>query len=208
LNEATVTLSSGAPGADPEVLTALAAACRRNEQVRFDYTAHDGTTGRRRAEPHRLVHAGARWYLVAWDVDRADWRTFRVDRLRPRTPNGPRFTPREPPETGVAAATAYGITTGAYRYRGRFTLHVPVHVAADTIPPTVGVLEAVDEHSCTLRAGSDSLDELALYVGLSGHPFEVHEPPELVDRVRRLAGLLGAAVPAGPGDTADPGGSG
>ena len=87
------------------------------------------------------------------------------------------------------------ISSGStYRYQARFTLHVPIEVAADRIAPTVGALEAIDERSCTLRAGSNSLDELALYVGLFGFPFEVHEPPELVTHVRELAARLAGAV--------------
>ncbi|SFI16273.1 Predicted DNA-binding transcriptional regulator YafY, contains an HTH and WYL domains [Streptosporangium canum] len=198
LQSVTVTVPSGGPVVDPDVLTAVAAACRAHEQLRFDYAGHEGGSSVRRTEPHRLVHAGRRWYLIAWDLDRDDWRTFRVDRLRPRVPTGPRFTPRRPPDTDLAGYTAHGISTGAYRYQGRFTLHVPVHVAAEKIAPTIGVLEAIDEHSCTLRAGSNSLDELALYVGLFGYRFEVHEPPELVGRIRSLTALLAGSLPPSP----------
>ncbi len=81
---------------DPAVLTELAALCRDAERLRFDYESHDGTPTRRSVEPHRLVCTERRWYLVAWDLERADWRTFRVDRIAPRPPHGPRFTPREP----------------------------------------------------------------------------------------------------------------
>jgi predicted DNA-binding transcriptional regulator YafY len=142
------------------------------------------------------VHGGRRWYLVAWDLDRADWRTFRVDRLRPRLPTGPRFAPRELPADPIAHV-ARGVTTAAYRYQARFTLHVPIEVAADRIAPTIGALEPIDESSCTLHTGSNSLDELVLYVGLFGFPFEVHEPPELVAHVRELAERLTAAANSG-----------
>ncbi|MFI2212113.1 helix-turn-helix transcriptional regulator [Streptomyces sp. NPDC020141] len=191
-------LPSGGPAVDPAVLTAVAAVCRAREQFRFDYADRDGQQAVRRTEPHRLVHTGRLWYVVAWDLDRDDWRTFRVDRLRPRVPTGPRFTPREAPDGGFAGHTARGISTSAYRYRGRFTLRAPIAAAAERIPPTTGVLEEVDEHSCVLHAGSDSLDELALYVALFGFRFEVHEPPELVARVRELAGLLAGATPQEP----------
>ena len=190
----TVAMPGGGPAVDPDVLLAVAAACQAREQLRFDYDSHDGTASVRRTEPHRLVHTGRRWYLLAWDLDRGEWRTFRVDRLRPRVPTGPRFAPRQLPDD-VPRFTSEGISTRAYRYRARFTLHVPLRVAADRIAPTVGVLEAIDEGSCTLRAGSNSLDELALYVGLFGFPFEVHEPPELVAHVAGLAARLAAAAP-------------
>ncbi|MBO4275626.1 helix-turn-helix transcriptional regulator, partial [Microbispora triticiradicis] len=83
------------PAIDPAVLGVLAAACRDRERLRFDYRAHDGSSGVRIVEPYRLVSWGRRWYLVAWDTGRDDWRTFRVDRIAPRTPTGPRFPPRD-----------------------------------------------------------------------------------------------------------------
>ncbi|MFC8194538.1 helix-turn-helix transcriptional regulator [Streptomyces sp. NPDC057298] len=198
LRSVTDTLPVGGPAIDADVLIALATACRVHEQLRFDYTGRDGAPDVRRTEPHRLVHTGRRWYLIAWDLDRDDWRTFRVDRLRPRIPTGPRFTPREAPEAGFVEHTARGISTSAYRYRGRFTLHVPLAVVAEQIPPTAGVLEYVDDSTCSLSAGSDSLSELALYVGLLGHRFEVHEPPELVRHIHELTARLTAAVAASP----------
>jgi predicted DNA-binding transcriptional regulator YafY len=196
LRAVTVAIPSGAATVDPEVLMAVAAATRAHELLRFDYRSPDGET-LRRAEPHRLVHGGRRWYLLAWDLDRDGWRTFRIDRLRPRIPTGPRFVPRELP-ADLPGHVARGITTGAYRYRARFTLRVPIEVAADRIAPTVGALEAIDERSCALHTGSNSLDELTLYVGLFGFPFEVHEPPELVAHVRELAARLASAAPAAP----------
>lgn len=94
LNAFTVPLlGSGGPRVDPNLLTELAHACRDCRRLRFDYTSHDGTVSRRTVEPHRLVFARRRWYLVAWDAGRADWRTYRADRLTPTPPHGPRFTP-------------------------------------------------------------------------------------------------------------------
>ncbi|CAM3187027.1 WYL domain-containing protein [Saccharomonospora xinjiangensis] len=194
LEAVTTSLPSGAAGVDPDVLTAVAAACQACEQLRFDYTDHTGAVSVRRVEPHRLVHSGRRWYLLAWDVEKSDWRRFRVDRLTPRVPTGPRFTPRPLPESEAASATALGITTRAYRHHGRFVLHVPVAVAADRIPPTVGTLESRDERSCVLHAGSNSLDELAFWVARLGFPFEVVEPPELFETVRTLADQLASAI--------------
>src|SRR6185437_16783478 len=91
------------PAVDPVLLTTLSAACRDREQLRLDYTDHAGRATRRTVEPYRLVNWGRRWYLLAFDVDRQDWRTLRVDRLIPRIPNGPRFTPRPLPSPDVAA---------------------------------------------------------------------------------------------------------
>ena len=91
---------------DADVLTAIAAAIRDHERLRFDYADHDGTPAARTVEPHRLVHTRGRWYLVAWDVERDDWRTFRADRIRPRAAAGPRFTPRPDPGGRLAGYVA------------------------------------------------------------------------------------------------------
>ncbi len=194
LQAVTVTMPSTGRAVDPAVLTAVAAACRAHEQLRFDYASHSGEPSVRRVEPHRLVHTGFRWYLVAYDLDRADWRSFRVDRLRPRIPTGPRFPPKPLPADDLASFVSRGISTQAYRYRARFTLHVPIEEAADRIPPTIGALEERDERSCTLRAGSNSLDELLLYVALYGFDFEIHEPPELIDHARTVTARIAEAV--------------
>jgi predicted DNA-binding transcriptional regulator YafY len=194
LQSVTVPMANTGPTADPSTLTAIAAACRDSLRLRFDYRSHDGTSSIRTTEPHRLVHTGRRWYLIGWDVDRQEWRTYRVDRLDPRTPTGPRFTPRTPPDPDISGYTSRAISTSAYRYQARFTLHVSAETAAERIAPTTGALEPIDEHSCTLRAGSNSLDELAIYVTTKGFDFQVHEPPELVEHVRTLAARLAGAT--------------
>ncbi|MEV0648037.1 YafY family protein [Phytomonospora sp. NPDC050363] len=202
---AVITAMPGGSVVDPDVLAAVASATHAHEQLRFDYAGRDGASTRRRTEPHRLVHSGRHWYLLAWDLDREDWRNFRVDRLSLRVPAegglsshralfaGPKFSPRELPED-PGLHVSRGISTGVYRYQGEFLLRVPLAVAAVEISPTVGALEAVDEGSCLLRAGSNSLDELALYVALFGFPFEVIGPPELVARVGELAEMLTTAA--------------
>ncbi|MFE9657921.1 helix-turn-helix transcriptional regulator, partial [Micromonospora sp. NPDC006431] len=179
---------------DPDVLTAVAAACREHERLRFDYRSHDGTDSVRDTEPHRLVHTGRRWYLVGWDTDRRDWRTYRVDRIRPRIPTGPRFTPRPAPDVNLAGYLTHGISTAPYRYQARITLHAPAETAAERIAPTVGVIEAVDPHTCLLHTGSNSLDELAIYVASFGFRFQIHEPPELIAHIRDLTTRLTDAV--------------
>ncbi|MCO8273945.1 YafY family transcriptional regulator [Actinoplanes sp. TRM 88003] len=194
LQSVTVPVAHSGPTADPNTLTAIAVACRDSHRLRFDYRTHEGTKVTRTTEPHRLVHAGRRWYLVGWDVDRQDWRTYRVDRLEPRTPTGPRFTPRTPPEPDLSGYTSRSISTSAYRYQARFTMHVDAETAAERISPTTGTLEPIDDHTCTLRTGSNSLDELAIHVTTMGFDFEVHEPPELVTHIRTLAARLAAAT--------------
>jgi predicted DNA-binding transcriptional regulator YafY len=194
LQSVTVPLALGGATVAPDTLMLIATACRDHRRLRFEYRNHDGAAGSRDVEPHRLVHTGRRWYLVAWDASRKDWRTFRVDRIEPRSPAGPRFTPRDAPDEDVAAYVSWAVSSGQHRYRARFTLHAPIEAVADRVPPTSGLLEGMDAHRCRLYTGSNSLDALAVYVGLIGVDFEVHEPPELVEHIRTLAGRLGRAT--------------
>ncbi len=188
LHLATVPLTSAAPTIDPSTLTTLAGACRDLRRVSFGYRDRDGTETTRTVEPHRLVHTGRHWYLVARDVQREDWRSFRVDRVDTPVPGGARFVPRDPPD--AAAFVAGAVTTAPYRYQARVLLRAPVQVAAQRVPPTVGVLAPVDADTCVLTTGADSLDLLALHLGLIGVDFTVVEPPELVQRMRDLGERL------------------
>lgn len=194
LRSVTVAVPATGQPIDPQTLTTIAACCRDHQRLRFDYRSHDGTTSVRSTEPDRLVNAGRRWYLVAWDLDRQAWRTYRIDRVQPRIPTGPRFLPRPAPAQDLAGYVSAGVTTRTYRYQARITLRAPIEVAADRIPQTVGVLEAADSSTCVLRTGSNSLDEIAVYLGLLGLPFRVHEPVELITHLRDLAARLTAAI--------------
>jgi len=187
---------SGGPTVDAHVLTAIAGACRDRERLRFDYRDHDGAVSVRAVEPHRLVHIRGRWYLVAWDVDRDGWRTFRVDRVEPRTPTGPRFAPREPPEGDFATYVSKGVESALWRLRARVRLHVPADAVAGRLPVSVGI-EAVDEHTCVMVAGADTPHMLAHYIGLLDVDFEIIEPAELADHVRKLADRYARAAAQG-----------
>ncbi|MET3987841.1 YafY family protein [Streptomyces sp. PvR034] len=176
----------GRAAADPSVLAELAALCRDGERLRFGYRDHAGASTRRTVEPHRLVCTERRWYLVAWDLERAAWRTFRADRIEPRPPHGPRFTPRPSP--------AEGVSHRGYAARAVVRLRLPAEEAARTIGPSDGALEPLDAHSCLLRTGAVSLDVLVIHLMLLGCEFEVVEPPELTARIRAARDLLGRAV--------------
>jgi len=196
LGSATVPLVGGGPTVDPGVLTTAAIACRDHVRLRFAYRTRDSADGagpaaERRVEPHRLVHTGRRWYLVAWDLDRSDWRTFRLDRLHGLEATGHRFPPREPPDGDVAGYLSRGVSTRVYRHQGRFRLHVPAEVAAERITPTSGVVTPVDERSCLVEVGAGSLDEMVVWIAVLGFDFDVVEPPELVAIARTLAARLG-----------------
>jgi predicted DNA-binding transcriptional regulator YafY len=194
LGAATVPYPSTGPTVDPSTLATIAAACRDDERLRLRYRAHDGTASRRLVEPHRLVHTGRRWYLVAYDTDRADWRTFRVDRIEPPVATDRRFVPRPPPAEDVAAYVAQGVSAARDRYQARIVLRAPLEAVRGRVPPNVGTLEAIDERSCLLRTGSDWLGGLAVYIAEIGVDFEVLDPPDLVERVKQLAGRFARAT--------------
>ncbi|MFD9308028.1 helix-turn-helix transcriptional regulator [Streptomyces sp. NPDC060048] len=196
LNRFTVPLLRG-PGAatvDPGVLTELAGACRDAERLRFEYRDHGGAVSRRTVEPHRLVCTERRWYLVAWDLDRGDWRTFRADRIEPRPPHGPRFTPRPAPAEDLAAYVSEGIGRRVYAARAVVRLRVPAAEAARIVGPAGGALEPLDDESCLLRTGAVNLDVLVIHIMLIGCEFEVVEPVELRDRIRAARDLLGRSL--------------
>ncbi len=198
LAAATVTVPGTGPTVDPDVLTAVATAIRASEQLRFDYTDHGGVVGRRAVEPHRLVSRGRRWYLLGWDVDRDDWRTFRVDRMSPRVPTGPRFAAREPPGGDAAAHVRRGVDEAVWQFRARVRLHAPAEHAARRLPPGTAV-EADGADRCVVEVGSDSPGMLVHYLGLLDVDFEVLDAPGLAEELERASARFHrAAASAGP----------
>ena len=183
------------PTVDAERLSAIAGACRDHEGIRFSYHNRTGAPSARAVEPHRLVHTGYRWYLVAWDVGRQDWRTFRVDRIEGKLKTSTRFKPRKPPEGDFATFVSKSLASVPYPYRARVTLQAPVDALAKRVPPSAGMLEAIDERSCTLHTGAHSLEGITIHLSLLGVDFQVHEPPELIDYIRQLADRLRRATP-------------
>ncbi|MEV8095121.1 YafY family protein [Kitasatospora sp. NPDC085879] len=195
LDTATVPMLPGdGPRIDPEDLALLASAVAAREQVRFDYRARDGARTRRRVEPHRLVSAGRRWYLVAHDTDRDDWRLFRVDRIADPQRTGLRCAPRELPAEDAAAFVAARLAGPSRSYRAVATLHLPADEAARRLGPSAGTLEPLDEQRCRLHSRPDPLEWLAVRLITLGCEFEVHEPPELADHLRTLAGRAARAA--------------
>ena len=198
LHAVTLTLSmSEAPLPDADLLTRIATACRDHECLRFAYRRHDGDGGNRHVEPLRLANAGRRWYLVAWDLQRDDWRTFRVDRIAAPLEAGLRFTPREPPEN-FAAFVARAIRYAPSRHHVRLQLRGSAQENAARIPSWCGVLEAVDEHHCLLDIGAESAESLVAQMLIPGLDFEVIETdaamlPELRRVSERLRRALGDA---------------
>ncbi|GAA0815278.1 helix-turn-helix transcriptional regulator [Spirilliplanes yamanashiensis] len=175
---------------DGDVLLAVSAAVRARETLRFDYGPASTGGAPRRAEPHHVVTWDGRWYVVAWDLDQADWRTFRADRMSLRTPNGPRFTPRRLPGGDVATYVTgvfrgSGDGSGEWPCRGTVILDLPAATVA--LYTCDGVVEAVDAGRCRLTTGSWSWAGLAAAVARYDADIEVVGPAELTAAFARLA---------------------
>ncbi|KUO18717.1 helix-turn-helix transcriptional regulator, partial [Streptomyces dysideae] len=192
LQAATTPLTSG-DGASiaPETLTVMASTVAGHERLRFAYRAADGTESRRLTEPYRLVSTGRRWYLVAYDLDRGDWRTFRVDRVSEPFATGARFAPREVP----AGSAAEYLRQSMYRQQRTYEMVVTFAASADFVaarlPAWLGTPEPIDAGRCRVRATvGDQVDWLAVRLAMVGCDFTVREPAELVRCVRELGGRL------------------
>ena len=181
------------PAADADTLAAFAAACVTHEKVRFAYTKAHGEMTRRLVEPHQLVASGRLWYLVAYDEDRAAWRSFRVDRISEVHRTGVRVPGRELPG-GVDTETWVTQAMPARDVRARLLLHVPIEWAAEHVPTWQGVLEPVDDHSCRLHTYPDSPQYLAYRITLLPVDYTLLYPPELAEHLGTIAERAGRAI--------------
>ncbi|MFG1716069.1 helix-turn-helix transcriptional regulator [Micromonospora sp. NPDC049203] len=196
------TATPAASRVDAGLLMTLSAVVHAREELRFDYESVSTSAARtpdappRRVQPHHLVTWGGRWYLVAWDLDRADWRTFRVDRISPRTPTGPRFTPRELPGGDVAAYVTgrfKGATgPGDWPCRGEVTLDLPARTVSAWTRD--GIVEELGPDRCRLVLGGWSWAGLAAVLGRYDADIEVVGPPELRAAFAHLARRYAAAA--------------
>ncbi|MFI7435457.1 helix-turn-helix transcriptional regulator [Micromonospora haikouensis] len=194
VHAATDTLVGPGVEIDAELLVTLARACRDAVRVRFHYTGRDGGERERTVEPVRMVTTGRRWYLMAWDVDRGDWRTFRLDRMRQVAATTWRFRAREHPDP--VAHVRRAVAEAPYRHLARVRVHAPPDALRELVPPQVGRVEDDRDGWCVLVVGGDDLDWLALHVARLGFEAEVLEPAELRQALARLARRLAAM--AGP----------
>ncbi len=174
---------------DAMALTVIAQSCRDDERLRFEYTAYDGEATKRHVEPHRLVSLGRRWYLVAWDVERHDWRTFRADRMVEPRATGARFRQRDLP----------GGDAGAFvrdRLNNRPTQHVvivDIQAPADQVKNTVAhwaTIEPLTETTCRMKMPTDDFDWPTMVLCAIGADFQVVQPPQLRDHLRTTGELL------------------
>ncbi|WP_193433528.1 helix-turn-helix transcriptional regulator [Streptomyces fodineus] len=195
LQTATTLLTSG-DGASiaPETLTVMASTVAGHERLRFAYRDREGGESRRLTEPHRLVSTGRRWYLVAYDLDRAGWRTFRVDRVSEPFATGVRFAPRELPTGSAAEYLRQSIQGGQETYEFAVRFAAPAGQVSAKVPAWLGVPQDDGEGGCVLRGTSgDPVEWLAMRLAMAGYEFAVREPTELVAAVRELGGLLSRA---------------
>ncbi|WP_047867503.1 YafY family protein [Nocardiopsis sp. RV163] len=187
---------SGRTPVDPEVLMTLARACRDEVEAGFDYPSGGGVR-RRRVEPHRLVASERRWYLLAYDLDRDDWRSFRVDRMTAVVARTWRFRARAAPD--AAAYVQEGVASRVYPRQARFLVRASAETVRAQIPASAAVVRSRVDGRCEVVSGGHDLDFVLVHVLLLGHEFEVLDPPELARSCHVLARRLmsaGAAVPA------------
>lgn len=194
VHDATVTLTPAAPRdvVEPDVLMTLARASRDREHVTAAYVDRAGNATRRRLEPYQLVTTGRRWYLLAYDRDKLDWRSLRLDRMSEVAAAGTTFTPREAPDAADYVQRA--ISTSPYRYVARVRYQAPRDVVAPHFPPGSAQIEDDGADACIVTAGADDPERMALYFAMVDADFEILEPPEVAaamtvvaDRLRRSA---------------------
>lgn len=198
LQAATTPLTSGdGPSIAPETLTVMASTVAGRERLRFAYRDKDGSASRRLTEPHRLVSTGRRWYLVAYDLDRADWRTFRVDRVSEPFATGVRFAARELPTGSAAEFLRQSIQRRQETYAFEVRFAAPADRVSGRLPRWLGVPEDDGSGGCVLRGTTgDPLEWLAVRLVMAGYEFAVRGPEELVECVRELGGRLSRAAGA------------
>lgn len=187
---------ANAPTVDAAVLTTLAQACRDDELLTFGYTARGSDPTRRRVEPYRLVSLGRRWYLVAYDRDRQDWRSFRVDRVADPALGGQRFRPRELPATSALEFVQGGIRRMPHRYAVRVLVESPAERVAAVVGRWADV-EPVDGGRSRLLMSVDGLEWPVMVLAQVGADFTVESPEELASEVARVAGTFGRAAERG-----------
>lgn len=179
---------------DAELLTTVAQACRDRERIRFDYRTRLGEEAERHVEPHQLVSMHQRWYLLAFDRDRDDWRTFRLDRMTSPWVTRMSFTPRLIPGGSAADYVERSLRSMPMRYRATATVDAPPGLVERRLHHHRAEVEALADDRCLVRIQGDALEALAFTLMWLGVDFVVHEPDELIEYVGRLSGRLAAAV--------------
>jgi predicted DNA-binding transcriptional regulator YafY len=194
VHEATVTLAwnpSDSP-VEPEVLMTLARACRDREHISASYVDRAGKATDRRLEPYQLVTTGKRWYLLAFDRDREDWRSLRLDRMADVAARGSTFVAREAPD--AASYVRRSISASPYRHVARVRYYASEQTVAQYFSPSSVTIEAEGRDACVVTAGADDPERMVSYFATVGADFEVLEPPEVVEAVAVVADRLRRAA--------------
>lgn len=179
---------------DAEILTIVAAACRDRERLRFEYRGREGGVTERHVEPHQLVSLHQRWYLLAFDRDRDDWRTFRLDRVV--APRATRFifTPRAIPGGDAADYVMRSLRSRPMNFQVSVILEAGAESIIGRCRPGEGEVEPIGKNRCRLRTQGDHLEWLAFMIIWFNVGFEVEEPPELIRYLTELSGRLAKTV--------------
>jgi predicted DNA-binding transcriptional regulator YafY len=177
------------PAVDPSLLAEVAGSVRDHVELRFDYRG-----GRHQVEPYRLVSWQRRWFVVARDARSDTWAPFRLDWMTLRTPGGRRFTPHPLPGGDYTSFVLREVAFSGWLIHTRIAVDAPAEEVLSRINPTVGVVESVDADHCVLVTGGDSVEVIAVYIGMLGLDFHVSEPPELVEAVARVGDRYRRAV--------------
>lgn len=194
LQEAVVPVARAWVTVDADVLTSVAQACRDRERIRYQYQTRDGDEAERHVEPHQLVSIHQRWYLLAYDRDRDDWRTFRLDRMSSPWGTRVRFDPRPIPGGSAAEYVEGSLRSVPTRYHAVATVHAPAQEVAGRLRHGGARVDEIGEERCRVRIGGDALEWLAFTLIWQGFDFVVHEPAELVDFVAELSVRLARAA--------------
>src|SRR3954464_2045823 len=197
LGSATSAFTFDGPAIDSEVLATIAGACRDTVRLRFSYTTRDDRAAQRHTEPCAVVHSGHRWYLVAFDLDRDDWRTFRIDRIRGRVRPGERGRRRTVPGGDPAAYVRDRLRADhageAEAVPGRVRLRAPAARVKPRVPARYATVEPDGEDACIVTTRGAWPRNFLVWMALPAEPMEVLDPPELAEAARALVSRLAAA---------------
>jgi predicted DNA-binding transcriptional regulator YafY len=198
LGDATSAFVADGPRIDADVLATIAGACRDQIRLHFAYVARDERATRRNTEPCAVVYSGHRWYLVAFDNDRDDWRTFRIDRIRGRVRLGARGHRRGVPGGDPAAYVKQQLrmsgTGDSPPLPGRIRLHLPAAHAGKRIPARYASVEPDGEDACIVSTRGAWSRSFLVWMASLDEPMEILGPPELAEAARVLVSRLGAAT--------------
>ncbi|MDR6890476.1 MULTISPECIES: helix-turn-helix transcriptional regulator [Variovorax] len=189
-----VPVMRGKSGVRLKAVSLFAEACTERLELRFDYRDHHDAASARTVEPHRVVQTGQRWYLLAWDTARQDWRTFRLDRIDEPVPTGTRFTARRLPHGDIEAYMQHALTVSPFLHHARVVVYAPAKALEPHLGWVGGTPQALDDSRTRIETGANSLDALAVWLACLGHDFEIESPKELVGHLAVVAARLDKAA--------------